>query len=203
MAGDFHLLLKDKGGTFMAGFLGSEHLLTAKDCGTQESPYEIETPLDTNSGGSIYDEITLPCTTLKDILNDVRIHSDVIRISMKSSKATFDSSFESPGFVKELVNNQQSIKVRFNAGIHACFEIDDILPMLSAKLALPELVTLRLSKAAMIMELLDQQGFKVQYFVAPCKVEEATTRKAKQVTTLADVKQRIDELERKMGIHST
>lgn len=174
--GDFHILLKEKGSAYSAGYLGNEHILNANDCAVQESPYEVEMPLDSKTDSIPHSMIELPRALLQDILKDVGIHSEVVRILCKGNKAVFDSSFDSNGYSKELVHNGQEIKIQPAAGedeMNACFELSSIVPMVKEKLSESDSVTLRVSKAAMIMQLLNERGFKMQYYVGPCKIEEA------------------------------
>lgn len=199
---EFHVILKEKGAVYSAGYLGKEHLLNAKDFSTQESPYDIETPIDPNSGAISYSEIALPRSMLHDILKDVRVHSDVVRVLCKNGRVVLDSSFESQGFGRELVDNGQDVKISNIEGeeTNACFEMDDILPMVRKRITGSDSLALKVNKAAMIIQLMDEQGFKVQWFIAPCKVEEAAASPPQTQAALHNVEKRMDELERQMGI---
>jgi hypothetical protein len=209
-AGEFHIMLKEKGATYNAGYLGNEHALNAIDCSIQESPYEVEIPLDPNADTTPYSVTELPRSLLQDILKDVRLHSDAVRILCKDSRAIFDSSFDSMGYSKELLHNDRDIKIQSVTGqeTNACFEINTILPLVKERVSKSDLVTLRISKAAMIIQLMNEEGFKAQYLVAPCRVEEAdpaaaTSKKTDAEAQLKDLAERIDRLTNRMETKST
>jgi NADH/NAD ratio-sensing transcriptional regulator Rex len=155
-------------------------------------------------------EVELPRSLLQDILKDVKLHSDVVRILCRNGRAIFDASFDSKGFTKELSDNGQDVKISCKAGeeVNACFEISSILPMVKERVTKSDSLTLRIGNAAMIVQLLNEEGFKVQYFVAPCKVEEAAptainSKKVDAEAQLKDLTERIDRLTSPIDSKST
>jgi hypothetical protein len=208
-AGDIHLQLQENKAFFKAGRLNDEHFLSILGCETSASAYEIERPLDAPTDNISHSEIELSRSLLYDILRDVNVHSEQVRILFKDGKAILDSSFESQGYSKELVDNGQDIKIRCGHDeISSCFDIESIFPMVRVKLTKDDSITLKISKAAMIMELMNGQGFKIQYFVAPCRVEEVAAEEAAPKTVysdprLHDISDRLDRLATRMNIKSS
>jgi hypothetical protein len=202
-AGPVHLLLvNQKDSTFKAGFLGDEHILPVLACEISEEAYGAELPIDTASPDSIA-RIELPRLLFEDIVANVKAHCDEMLIACRNDGTVSFESFETAGYRKELTRNRSDVKIDSSSGgVRACFPLSTITALVDMQASKDDdSIKLDVRKGVLIVSLVHNKDFQVDYYVAPCRVEEVKA-KAPAVTRedFHSLATNISRLEKEMGI---
>jgi hypothetical protein len=206
-SGPVHLqLVNQKDATYKAGFLGDEHSLPVLACETSDKAYGVEQPLDLAPQESVA-SIELPRALLKDILANVRAHCAEILITCKKDGIASLEPFEAAGYRKELVDNGRDIKINSSSnGARGCFPLSTIMPLVDMQAtSKDDSVRLLVSKDALVIQLMRGKDFQVDYYIAPCKMQEEVKHAAFAVTKndVEALAEQISRLETSMGVNKT
>lgn len=183
----FTLALQDRKNVFNKA---REHLLHVTACEVSQSAYDIEKPLDPAKADC---EVSMPRLLFEDIIKNVELHSEEIRLSARAGGTLMFDAFESSSYHKGLIHDGKGISLQCSADVTACFNVETILDLVNARALKTDRISLSLSKDVLVLKVIDRPSCHCNYYVVPCRVEEA---KPEQPASSSPPKEQLRDLER-------
>lgn len=193
----FHLRVKEEGEHIEAGDIGNEHNLLVIGCDAQAAPYEAEMPL--NSTQKMPASIMLSRELFENILDNVYARTDDVEVTCRPPGF---ASFETTpviGYSKELTHSVECAEE-----IHSTYEVKRLLPFVNSRVIKSDTLVLKLNRFGMILQLMNEGGFLLNYHVTPKLTRQASPPVSpKRTAAIRGIEERMTTMENKMHMNDS